>query len=327
MSQNKPNFTRRRFLQNTALGLTAASGLGALSSCGKREQIVIPNPMPTRKLGRTGLDVSVLSFGGGSQFLKNENDVWEAMLERAIELGINYFDTSSGYQWGASMTSEERFGEILPKYREKIILSSKFEKRDVAECMKEIETSLKRMKTDYFDILLVHSIEESEDIAAFEKGMYKEMVKLKEEGTARHIGFSSMNSSQKSKELIEKLDLDMCILAMNPTKYGDFAQVALPTADDKNIGVVAMKVMRDIVGKDATPKELLTYALSQKGVASAVLGHIGIETLEENAKLAKEIAADQTAFDCKALEKRLAHLAGPHVLCWARPDYYDGMMC
>ena len=137
-----------------------------------------------------------------------------------------------------------------------------------------------------------------------------------------------MNSSEKSKELIEKLDLDMCILAMNPTKYGDFAQVALPAANEKNVGVVAMKVMRDLVGNGATPRELLTYALSQQGVASAVIGHVGIETLEENAKLAKEIAAaDQTAFASKALENRLAHLAGPHALCWARPDYYDGMMC
>ena len=83
MSQNKPNITRRRFLQKTALSVTAASSLGALSSCGKREQVVIQPPMPTRKLGKTGLDVSVLSFGGGSQFLKNESGVWAPKLERA----------------------------------------------------------------------------------------------------------------------------------------------------------------------------------------------------------------------------------------------------
>lgn len=330
MSDCKRGITRREFLRNGAVGVGAVGAMGALGSCTKDVPVSEAKKpaMQMRVLGKTGLEVSVLSFGGGSQFLKNEDGVWEPMLERAIELGINYFDTSSGYQWGASMSSEERFGEILPKYRDKIVLSSKFEKRNVDECMKEIETSLKRMKTDYFDVLLLHSVEKDEDISAFEKGMYKEMVKLKEQGVARHIGFSSMNSSAKSKELIEKLDLDMAILAMNPTKYGDFAEVALPTAREKNVGVVAMKVMRDLVGEKATAKELISYVLSQEGVASAVIGHVGIETMEENVRLAIEAASEKaTAFDCAGLENRLAHLSGPHALCWARPDYYDGMMC
>lgn len=331
MANKRPDMTRRAFLRDTAAGVAAASAISTLASCSKDKPAATGDdsaPMPRRKLGKTNLEVSVLSFGGGSQFLKNEDGQWEPMLERAIEVGINYFDTSAGYQWGASTTSEERFGEILPRYRNRIVLSTKFEKREVADCMKEIETSLKRLKTDYLDILLIHSIEPTEDIAAFEKGMYKEMLKLREQGVARHIGFSSMNSSDKSKELIETLDLDMAILAMNPTKYGDFADVALPAARQKGIGVVAMKVMRDIVGKEASAKELLTYALSQPGVASAVVGHHGMDAFEQNVRLAKTLAAEpMTANNCRLLERRLAHLAGAHALCWARSDYYDGMMC
>ena len=324
----KRGITRRRFLEKSAVGIGAVSAMGMLSSCKKKVAVVEQGAMPKRVLGRTGLEVSVLSFGGGSQFLKNADGEWEPMLERAIELGVNYFDTSSGYQWGASMTSEERFGQILPRVRDKIILSSKFEARKVDACLKEIETSLKRLKTDYLDILMIHSVEADEDIAAFEKGMYKEMVRLKEEGVARFIGFSSMNSSAKSKELMEKLEIDAAILAMNPTKYGDFAEVALPVARDKNVGVVAMKVMRDLVAKEATAKELLAYALSQAGVATAVVGHHGIEKLEENARLAKQLAGGKkVATDCKKLEQQLAHFAGPHALCWAQPDYFDGMMC
>ncbi len=324
----KRGITRRRFLEKSAVGIGAVSAMGMLSSCKKKVAVVEQGAMPKRVLGRTGLEVSVLSFGGGSQFLKNADGEWEPMLERAIELGVNYFDTSSGYQWGASMTSEERFGQILPRVRDKIILSSKFEARKVDACLKEIETSLKRLKTDYLDILMIHSVEADEDIAAFEKGMYKEMVRLKEEGVARFIGFSSMNSSAKSKELMEKLEIDAAILAMNPTKYGDFADVALPVARDKNVGVVAMKVMRDLVAKEATAKELLAYALSQAGVATAVVGHHGIEKLEENARLAKQLAGGKkVATDCKKLEQQLAHFAGPHALCWAQPDYFDGMMC
>jgi len=184
------------------------------------------------------------------------------------------------------------------------------------------------MKTDYVDILMLHSVEPSEDLSAFEKGAYREMVKLKEQGLARFLGFSSMNSAQKSKELIEKLDLDVVMLAMNPTKYGDFAKVTLPAARKKNMGILAMKVMRDIVGKEASAKELLHYAWTQEGVASALVGHYGMDVLEENVRLAREFGTTgKVIVDNRTLERKLAHLAGPHTLCWVRPGYFDGMMC
>jgi aryl-alcohol dehydrogenase-like predicted oxidoreductase len=280
--------------------------------------------MPMRTLGKTGLAVSVLGFGGGSQFLKNKDGDWEPLLERAIEMGVNYFDNSSNYQWGARMTSEERFGEILPQYRKDILICTKFDSRDPAEAMREVETSLKRMKIDYLDVLMIHSIEPSEDLAGLEKGVYKQLLRLKEEGVTRFIGFSSMNSAPRSKELIENLDVDVAILAMNPTKYGNFAKVALPAARKNNVGTLAMKVTRDLLGNGTTPGELMQYALTQEGVASAVIGHYGMDVLEENIRLAKELGTDgNAAFDHRSLENRLAHLAGPHALCWARPEYRD----
>ena len=80
---------------------------------------------------------------------------------------------------------------------------------------------------------------------------------MKEEGLTRFIGFSSMNSAEKSRDLIRRFDVDVCIIAMNPTQYGSFAQVALPAAREKNVGVFAMKVMRNIVGKEATEARFL----------------------------------------------------------------------
>jgi len=86
--------------------------------------------------------------------------------------------------------------------------------------------------------------------------------------------------------------------------------------------------MRDLVGKEATAEELLAYALWQEGVAAAVIGHHGIQKLEENARLVRQIAGNsKAAANCGNLEKRLAHLAGPHALSWARTDYFDGMIC
>ena len=280
--------------------------------------------MPMRTLGKTGLKVSLLGFGGGSQFLLAKDGQWEPMLERAIASGINYFDTSSGYQWRSSKTSEERFGEILPRYRKSIYVSTKFESREPDKARAEVERSLKHMKMDYVDILLIHSIEPSEDIAALEKGVYKMLRQLKEEKLTRFIGFSSMDSSAKSKELLEKLEVDMAILAMNATKYGDFAKVALPVAREKNVGVVAMKLMRDIVQQGAKPVDLLYYAWTQPGVASAVVGHVSMELLEANLREARSFTREKAeAFNRRGLEMKLAHLAGPHALCWARPGYRD----
>lgn len=320
--------SRRKFLHQSSVGVAAVSALGIINSCSKKTETTTDIPMPTRVLGKTGLQVSQLAFGGGSQFLKNKDGAWEPLLERAIKLGINYFDTSCDYKWSASMSSEERYGMILPKYRDQVIISTKFSKRDVKEAMQQIETSLKRMKIDHVDILMLHSVEPSEDLDAFEKGMYPQMMKLKEQGVTKFIGFSSMNSAEKSRDMIERFDLDVALLAMNPTKYGNFAQVALPAARRKNMGVLAMKVMRDVVGKKATPNELIQYALTQEGVSTACIGHFGMQVLEQNAQIVKDLATTKHAqIDRRELEARLAPLAGPHALCWARPDYYDGMVC
>ncbi len=151
------------------------------------------------------------------------------------------------------------------------------------------------------------------------------MVRLNESGIVKYIRFSSMDSADRPRDMLEKLDFDVCILAMNPTMYGDFVKVAFPAARKKNTGIIAMKVMRNIVGVEATAQELFEYAWTQEGVASTVVGHFGIEPLEENIKLAQEYGKNELAgIDRQELETRLAKLAGPHALCWAQPGYRDG---
>lgn len=329
MAENGKNISRRTFMRRSVAGLAAMTGAGALGSCSGDAP-----SLPLRSLGKTGVDVSILTFGGGSQFLKNKDGQWEPLLERAVELGVNLFDTCSSYKWGAKTSSEERFGEILPAHRDKILISTKFESRDPVEARKEFDQSLARMKTDYVDILMIHNIAPSEDIAAVEKGVYREMVRLKEEGAVRLIGFSSMDSADNSQKLIEAVDLDLCLIALNPTRYGAFARKTLPAASKKKMGVLAMKVMRNIVGNKSTPGELLEYAWSLDGVSSALVGHCATETapateiLEENVRLAQTFAAGgkiaMSTHRQREIEQKLAHLSGPHTLCWARHGYRDG---
>ena len=95
MKENR--IDRRTFIKNSALGAAAISGAGSLAACTGKPKAVAA--MPMRLLGKTGLKVSCLAFGGGSNFAKNKNGEWEPMLERAVELGINYFDTASEYKY------------------------------------------------------------------------------------------------------------------------------------------------------------------------------------------------------------------------------------
>ncbi len=330
MAKDK-RISRREFIHYSAAGLAAASAASAAGAVPVAPEVRTPSAMPTRILGATGLEVSLLSFGGGSQFLANEEGKWEALMARALEAGVNYFDTSSSYQYDSPVSSEERFGELLSPIRDQVIIATKFDSREPAEAMGEVERSLQRMKTDYLDVLLIHALAPSDDILALENGVYKELRRLKEEGTVRFIGFSSMDSAERSREAIEKLDFDVALLAMNPTGYGGFVTETLPAARAKNVGVLAMKVMRDVVGTAATPDELLRWALSQEGVATALIGHHGIATLEENLRIVQAIGAEpglgMPRSDRAELEGRLARLSGPHALCWARPGYTDGVAC
>ena len=331
MEPFEKNLTRRDFLSRSAAVAAAAALSGSLPACSdttepsERTKTAAKPGVPQRTLGKTGLRVSILSFGGGGLFLVNPDGQWEAMLEQALTGGINLFDTCSCYELAGTKPSEERYGEILSPRRRSLMISTKFDARTSDEAAVEVERSLRRLRTDYVDILLMHHIKSTDDLAVIEQGAYRRLVQLKAEGVARFIGFSSMSSAAKSKELLENLDFDVVMLALNPTQYGDYARTVLPVARAKDVGVIAMKVMSNLVGVSATAKELLEYAWTLDFVSSAVIGQFGTEMQQENIGLAMEFRKNGSSMkDRSVLETRLAPLAGPHALCWARPDYRDG---
>ncbi|MDZ7607573.1 MAG: hypothetical protein U5K79_18740 [Cyclobacteriaceae bacterium] len=145
----------------------------------------------------------------------------------------------------------------------------------------------------------------------------------------KYIGFSSMDSALRSKELLEKLNFDLTLLAMNATKYGDFVSTALPIAREKNIGVISMKIMRDIVNKGvATPEELLQYNWELPGVAVNLVSQTGMEPLKQNIDIALKYGQKKLAtLQARDLESRLAYLNNRDNFVWAQKHYYDGLMC
>jgi aryl-alcohol dehydrogenase-like predicted oxidoreductase len=328
MTEENKKISRREFIKKSLSGMAVLSGGYVLSKCTilenneleETKEIRVKDKIPTRALGKTGLAVSILSFGGGSQFMMNEDGDWEILIERALNMGVNLFDTHSNYSGGES---EIRFGKILPTFRNKIIVATKIDARTANEARSEFEGSLNRLRMDYVDILMIHGVEEADTLLNIDS-LYSELVNIKEEGLTKYIGFSSMDSALRSREFIQELDFDVVLLAINPTQYGDFTSLVLPVALEKNIGVLAMKAMRDIVGVDATANELFSYALSQEGVSSVLIGHSDLNTLEENTQIAFAYSQDSgIAMRNTDLERRLKPLAGPHRLCWARSDYHD----
>jgi len=317
--------TRRTFVRSSATGIAALSGLSLLPSCG--EEAAGPagstSALPMRMLGKTGLVVSALAFGGGSQFLevKTESE-WRAMLETAVDSGINYFDTADTYGGGES---ERRYGAILPQFRSRIYVETKLRTRVPAQVRPNVEQSLLRLRMDYVDVLLIHGVEEEDTYGTIADGIYPEIARLKQDGLVRFIGLSVMTAAALGKQLIDNLDFDVAFLAMNPTQYGLTQTVTLPAAGSRGLGVLAMKVLRNIVGEYATARELLHYALDMPGVASVVVGHRSLSQLTENIGIVREHASLPAgqSLSHRMLERRLRPCAGPHILSWARPDYVD----
>lgn len=321
---NKHFISRRNFLKRTGCG-AAAAAIAGLPACSTTPQTAEAGPIPKRRLGKTDLETTILAFGGGSQFLLNKNGKWEPMIQRALDAGINFYDTADNYTWGDGMTSEQRFGEILPAYKDRVIVTTKFDARTRDGARKAAEASFEKLKMDSVDILMLHSIEETDTPSVLEKGAYTELAKMRDEGMARYIGFSCMNTAERAAELLEEFEFDVVLLAMNPTLYGGFAKLVMPVARRKNVGVLSMKIMRDIVGVEATAKELLDYAWMEEGVSSVCIAHNGMPAFEQNLSLAQRFKPTQAiAANRNMLENRHAHLAGPHALCWARSDYRDG---
>jgi diketogulonate reductase-like aldo/keto reductase len=353
MKSDKKKTTRRNFIKKSSLGaLSLTSGFSIISSCSKkinshetmsqiqknhmfpdtedRRPAIIhegSSSMPTRILGKTGLEVSLLAFGGGSKFQANTTN-WEEEIEKAIEVGINFFDTANDYIYRPNDHSESRYGAVLPKYRDDVIVCTKLNARDGDGAKAEFEDSLKRLKMDYVDILMVHGLCADDKFSVIENGIYKEMVKCKNEGTAKYIGFSVMSEDDLpiARQAIENLDVDVIIGVINPfKKYGNVYNL-LSLIREKNIGMMAMKLMRDMVNKLATPKELIEYTLNHEGICGGVIAHTTIDILQQNVDLVIAYAASTGVRmgNSIELEERFKKLAGNFVPCWARPGYRDG---
>lgn len=285
--------SRRQFLQAAAAGTVAAPAFGAQAA----------TKLPTRKLGRTGIEVSILGFGSGSRFLMyREEDEALAALSRALDLGITYIDTAHSYGDGKS---EERIGRLMPERRKQVTLATKLSARTADDARRQIELSLKRLRTDRLDVVHIHALSGPEDLAAIEKpdGVLKALYEAREQKVARAIGITCHAAPEALKTALERHDFDCTQMALNaamarmadgkggmkatPMPAGGFEELALPVAVRKGMGVIAMKVFaQDQIVGAAPIEKLLAYSLSLP-VSLASLGMPKPEFIERNIELAR----------------------------------------
>lgn len=287
----KTNFTRRKFLKATAISATAAmlpSFAEGASVSGKKEEK--PAELPKRRLGRTNRMVSCIGFGAGSRYCNWVAD--EATLQKhidhAIRLGITYFDAARSYGNGLA---EERYGKyLIPKYRDKIFLNSKSSQRTYDGVMKDIETSLKALNTNYLDLYCMHGIDKLEDVDTLlgSAGGYKAFLKLKNEGVVRNIGFSFHKWNEASQKSFKEFDIDAILCVINASKYNGSEDGLLPLAEKRDVGIIAIKVMGQnaLIG-NVSGDDLLRYALSLP-IAVANVGMDGFSPLESCVAVGKE---------------------------------------
>ena len=318
------DFSRRKFLERLALGGAAGASLPLLGNLAPAAGGT--QALPHRTLGGTGASVSILAFGCGSRFLMyQDEDKALAVLNHALDLGIDYLDTAYAYGDGKS---ETRVGKVLATRRKEVWLATKIPDRTRDAFLKRLERSLKRLQTDHVDLVHIHNLGHAEDLAKIEApdGALKGLLQAKEQKMARFIGMSSHTDGAVMAQAIERHPLDCVQMALNPSGNGEFEKTALVAAHKKNLGVIAMKVYGQdlLIGQEAGKADadsLLRFALSLP-VATAVTGMPKVEMLEHNVEVARnfsplgETEMDRLrrglAISRQALEKRLVgHADGP----------------
>jgi hypothetical protein len=240
-----------------------------------------PAKLDYRILGRTGLKVTTVGFGC---MITSDPSV----VERAADIGINYFDTARSYQHG---NNERMVGTALGSKRKQIVLSSKTEASNRAGLLDQLDTSLRELKTDYLDIWYLHSKDKIADVT-------DEMIEVqqlaKKQGKIRFAGVSTHSPQLLLPWMAQKgvfdVALTVCNFSMDPSM-----DQAIETASRAGIGVVAMKVMaggfKDVKPSDPLYSKLkrtgamlaaLKWVLQKPHIATTIPGMTDMDQLDEN---------------------------------------------
>src|SRR5215469_16546107 len=247
------NPDRRSFLKKS--GAVTAAVLAGSTLPSRAAEAALPqlpsNPhtqaaMPTRNLGKTGYKVGIFSLGGQAALERANNfDVAVPIINRALDLGVNYIDTSSIYG-GPERWSEQYVGQVMKRRRDEGFLATKTKERTRDGSMQMIEKSLKLLNTDHVDLWQLHDIGTATDVnEVFAKGGAMEaLLEMKEQKVVRYLGITGHYRPDALIDCIHRYPFDCILMAINaadPHHYS-FADQLLPLAVEKQMGIIGMKV-------------------------------------------------------------------------------------
>jgi uncharacterized protein len=311
--------TRRNFIKSSLVAAVGATGIQRLSAA---ENVATPQ-VDRRPLGRIGTPVSIIGLGLGSAFTepwKGKTEEGRALLNLALDHGINFWDTSRGYG-----PSEEMIAPVVEKRRQEIYLVTKSSSRDYDGFMRDVETSLKTLRTDRIDLMHIWNLPANADLAAIEGGALKAVLKLKDQKVIGDYGISGHSGAAILTAAIQRLD-PAAILTVFPCTRDDqgrYEDEVLPLARERKMGVIAMKMVRRARNADLNGSDLIRYALGLKGISCGVVGLDTEAHLRENLKMTtsfQPLKAEEQAYLQRQADEALAHIPTP----WERPGYQDG---
>ena len=292
---------RRTFMKGAStafMGLATAPLLSADRSYARSEK----SPSVTyRSLGKTGLKVSVVGMG-----VMNCSD--PAVLKRAFDLGVNFYDTARVYMGGKN---EGLVGKAFQGKRDKVFIQTKFKVASSAKVNRAtVERSLKHLRTDYVDVLLAHSLKRPDEVC--DPALTEFLQAMKKEGKARFTGFSCHTGMASLLKAAAKAKChDVALVSYNFTHSSGLKE-AIALAADSGIGVVAMKTQAggykasDMAGLNPH-QAALKYVLMDRNVSTAIPGVTTIEQIEQCAAV---MGTALSSNDSDALQKYDSHLRG-----------------
>jgi predicted aldo/keto reductase-like oxidoreductase len=230
---------RRKSLATTG----SLSGLDPAYLAAKEELAVgktLGQPVPRQRYGRTEEELSIIGFGG--MVVKDVSSKEAAnFVAEAVDRGVNYFDVAPFYG-----NAQRRLGPALKPYRQKSFLACKTLERDAAGAAKELKESLKLLQTDHFDLYQLHALTDVEEVEqAFGPGGAMETIlKAKEDGKIRYIGFSA-HSEEAAHAALDCFDFDSILFPLSfPTWIGaNFGPSVYKRAKKTGMGILALKAM------------------------------------------------------------------------------------
>jgi len=310
---NEDRFERRTLLKGGLLSV--ASALGLAPGCGDAGSSVAGGDpgLPTGVLGKTGVSIPILGLGTSKLGLF-KGPIYDyphmaRTFSSAVDHGIRYLDTAAGYG-----RAEEAVGEAMRGRREDVFVATKLSTNTREDAQRLFERSLKRLGTDYVDVLHMHSAGQRDlDVALSKDGVWPYIMEQKKAGRTRFCGITGHNNPPNFVKVLENEEVDVLMCLMNFVDHHtySFDEVVLPIARKQNVGVMAMKVYG---GLEAGPtggfhfykdpvrhasqmevqfdrnalRDAQRFAKTLDGVTGMVIGAFDIEEIQKNIRIAIE---------------------------------------